>query len=64
MSLLRGLVILAALTVPAGVVSAAPVNGTGLVTPDVIFGSGNANGSFTGVNVRRDRAGAAGEAAL
>ncbi|RMH48032.1 MAG: PEP-CTERM sorting domain-containing protein [Alphaproteobacteria bacterium] len=31
--------------------SAAPVNGTGLVTPDVIFGSGNANGSFTGVNV-------------
>ncbi|WP_306143728.1 PEP-CTERM sorting domain-containing protein [Roseibium sp. MMSF_3412] len=29
---------------------AAPVNGTGLVTPDVIFGSGNANGSFTGVN--------------
>lgn len=29
---------------------AGPVNGTGLVTPDVIFGSGNANGSFTGVN--------------
>lgn len=27
---------------------AAPVNGTGNVTPDVIFGSGNANGSFTG----------------
>ncbi len=27
---------------------AAPVGGTGNVTPDVIFGSGNANGSFTG----------------
>ncbi|MFV0514341.1 MAG: VPLPA-CTERM sorting domain-containing protein [Jhaorihella sp.] len=29
---------------------ATPVNGTGNVTPDVIFGSGNANGSFTGTN--------------
>ncbi len=29
---------------------AASVNGTGNVTPGVIFGSGNANGSFTGVN--------------
>lgn len=29
---------------------AAPVNGTGLVTPDVIFGSGNGNGAFTGEN--------------
>lgn len=29
---------------------AVPINGTGLVTPDVIFGSGNANGSWTGVN--------------
>lgn len=29
---------------------ALPLNGTGNVTPDVIFGSGNANGSFTGVN--------------
>lgn len=28
---------------------ALPVNGTGNVTPDIIFGSGNANGSFTGV---------------
>ncbi len=28
---------------------ATPVNGTGYVTPDVIFGSGNTNGSFTGV---------------
>jgi len=28
---------------------AAPVGGTGDVTPDVIFGSGNANGDFTGV---------------
>ncbi len=30
---------------------ATPVNGTGNVTPDVIFGTGNANGSFTGVNM-------------
>lgn len=30
--------------------SALPLNGTGLVTPDVIFGSGNANGSWTGFN--------------
>lgn len=29
---------------------AAPVNGNGNVTPNVIFGSGNANGSFTGVS--------------
>ena len=29
---------------------AAPINGTGNVTPDAIFGGGNANGSFTGVN--------------
>jgi len=29
---------------------AAPVNGTGNITPDTIFGTGNANGSFTGVN--------------
>lgn len=28
---------------------AVPVGGTGDVTPDVIFGSGNLNGSFTGV---------------
>ena len=27
---------------------AAPVNGTGNVIPDVIFGSGNANGSLNG----------------
>ena len=33
----------------ASAASAATVNGTGNVTPDVIFGSGNANGSFTGV---------------
>ncbi|REL26232.1 PEP-CTERM sorting domain-containing protein [Thalassotalea euphylliae] len=32
-------------------VYATPINGTGLITPDVIFGSGNANGSWTGVNV-------------
>ena len=37
-----------------GVASAAPVNGTGLVTPDIIYGSGNANGSFTGVTVEGD----------
>ena len=30
---------------------ALPVGGTGNVTPDVIFGSGNDNGSFTGVQV-------------
>lgn len=30
---------------------AAMVNGTGNVTPDIIFGSGNANGSFTGETV-------------
>jgi hypothetical protein len=29
---------------------AAPVNGNGNVTPDAIFGGGNANGSYTGVN--------------
>ncbi len=27
---------------------AAPINGTGNVSPDVIFGSGNDNGGFTG----------------
>jgi hypothetical protein len=31
-------------------VTAAPINGSGNVFPDVIFGSGNANGSFTGIN--------------
>ena len=40
-----------ALSLIAGVAQAAPVNGTGLiVTPGVIFGTGNPNGSFTGVN--------------
>jgi len=29
---------------------AAPVNGTGNITANVLFGSGNANGSWTGVN--------------
>lgn len=38
----------AGLFIGAAVSHAAPVNGTGNVTPDVIFGSGNANGSFTG----------------
>lgn len=33
----------------AGASFAAPVNGTGFLTSDVIFGSGNADGSFTGV---------------
>lgn len=37
-------------TLSSGMAIAAPVNGTGNVTPDVIFGSGNANGSWTGVN--------------
>lgn len=40
----------AAFVAAAGSVSAAPVNGTGDVTPDVIFGDGNANGSFTGTS--------------
>lgn len=34
--------------VAAAPVFAVPVNGTGFVTPEVIFGSGNVNGSFTG----------------
>lgn len=38
-----------AVPVFSGSALAGPVGGTGLVTPDVIFGSGNANGSFTGV---------------
>lgn len=41
--------LLAVGTFAPAVVQAGPVNGTGLVTPEVIFGSGNANGSFTGV---------------
>lgn len=40
-----------AVVLSAGAASASPVNGTGNVTGDVIFGSGNANGSFTGVTV-------------
>ena len=39
----------AALTMAAPAM-AAPINGTGDVTPDIIFGSGNANGGFTGIN--------------
>ena len=42
--------LLAVGTFAPAVVQAGPVNGTGLVTPEVIFGSGNANGSFTGEN--------------
>jgi len=34
----------------AGAVHAVPVNGTGDLQNGVVFGSGNANGSFTGVN--------------
>lgn len=45
--LLAGSVI--ALTMAANAMQAAPVNGTGNVTPDVIFGSSNPNGAFTGV---------------
>lgn len=40
--------ILCAASAPA---LAVPVNGTGNVTPEVIFGSGNANGSFTGATM-------------
>ncbi|MFT6887849.1 MAG: hypothetical protein ACJAWZ_004081 [Paracoccaceae bacterium] len=32
----------------AAVAHASPINGTGDVTPDIIFGSGNDNGGFTG----------------
>lgn len=35
----------------AGTAMALPVNGTGNVTPDIIFGSGNDNGGFTGETV-------------
>lgn len=46
---LRSLVALtAALTFLPCSLMAAPIYGTGNVSPDVIFGSGNANGSFTG----------------
>ncbi|MEX2518626.1 MAG: hypothetical protein WD969_04760 [Paracoccaceae bacterium] len=38
----------AVFAVSAGAVFAAPVNGTGDITPAIIFGDGNANGSFTG----------------
>lgn len=38
----------AVLAASAGAVFAAPVNGTGNVTPAIIFGDGNANGGFTG----------------
>ncbi len=37
----------------AGMASAASVNGTGILTSNVIYGDGNANGSFTGVTVDR-----------
>lgn len=49
-NLLRPAALLTAVTLMSAPALAGPVNGTGLVTPDVIFGSGNANGSFTGVN--------------
>ncbi|MDR6267675.1 VPLPA-CTERM sorting domain-containing protein [Roseobacter sp. N2S] len=46
---LRQLAAVACLTMASVTsVAAAPVNGTGLVKPDTIFGSGNANGGFTG----------------
>ncbi|WP_371194198.1 PEP-CTERM sorting domain-containing protein [Glaciecola sp. SC05] len=34
-----------------GAVNAAPINSTGDLQNGVIFGSGNANGSFTGINI-------------
>ena len=46
---LRQLAAVACLTMASVTsVAAAPVNSTGNVTPDIIFGSGNANGGFTG----------------
>ncbi|MCP5262754.1 MAG: PEP-CTERM sorting domain-containing protein [Rhodoferax sp.] len=39
----------AALLLAVSAAQAAPVNGTGLVAPNMIFGSGNGNGGFTGV---------------
>lgn len=46
---LRNLAVVTCLTVAAATsVAAAPINGTGNVTPDIIFGSGNGNGGFTG----------------
>ena len=38
----------AAVLAICGAAEASPVNGTGDVTPNAIFGSGNSNGSFTG----------------
>lgn len=35
----------------AGMTQAVMINGTGDITPDVIFGSGNANGSWTGEHI-------------
>ncbi len=49
-SFTMGVTLLFAGTIVPATVQAGPVNGTGLVTPEVIFGSGNANGAFTGVN--------------
>ncbi len=34
--------------VATGSAQASPVNGTGLITPDVLYGAGNDNGSYTG----------------
>jgi len=45
----KAIVVAGAFAMFAGAAQAAPVNGTGNVTPDVIFGTGgNANGAFTG----------------
>jgi hypothetical protein len=46
--ILMRLAVLTATCVLGATASAVPVNGTGNVKPDVIFGSGNTNGSFTG----------------
>lgn len=48
MSFAKYALVTAILCASVAVVHSAPVNGTGNVTPDIIFGSGNANGSFTG----------------
>jgi hypothetical protein len=48
MSFAKYTLVAAGLFASVAVVHSAPVNGTGNVTPDAIFGRGNANGSYTG----------------
>lgn len=44
-------ILLAAVFALPALAAAGPINGTGNLTSDVIFGSGNADGAFTGVTV-------------